>query len=72
MEFTGNIVGYSTSVVRPSRPSALRSVLILVQWVDYFSSYLETDLSWRIPLFMQCVIGAILAIGSLMMPESPR
>ncbi|KZP16852.1 general substrate transporter [Athelia psychrophila] len=55
MEFTGNIVGYATSV-----------------WTDYFCSYIESDLAWRIPLFLQCVIGTILAIGSLMMPESPR
>ncbi|KAF9455027.1 general substrate transporter [Macrolepiota fuliginosa MF-IS2] len=55
MEFTGNIVGYSSSV-----------------WTDYFCSYIDSDLSWRIPLFMQCVIGFILAAGSLVMPESPR
>lgn len=41
-------------------------------WTDYFCSYIEGDLSWRIPLFVQCVIGAILAAGSLLMPESPR
>ncbi|KAF4605108.1 hypothetical protein EYR40_003891 [Pleurotus pulmonarius] len=55
MEFTGNIVGYASSV-----------------WTDYFCSFIESDLSWRIPLFLQCVIGAILAGGSLLMPESPR
>ncbi|KAF8523086.1 general substrate transporter [Hysterangium stoloniferum] len=55
MEFTGNILGYASSV-----------------WVDYFCSYLESDYAWRIPLSMQCVIGTILAIGSLFMPESPR
>ncbi|KAK7468783.1 hypothetical protein VKT23_003284 [Stygiomarasmius scandens] len=55
VEFTGNIIGYSSSV-----------------WTDYFCSYIDSDLSWRIPLFMQCIIGAILAGGSLVMPESPR
>lgn len=55
MEFTGNIVGYATSV-----------------WTDYFCSFIDSDLSWRIPLFIQCVIGGILAAGSLVMPESPR
>lgn len=44
----------------------------ILQWTDYFCSFIESDLSWRIPLFMQCVIGAILAAGSLLMPESPR
>ncbi|KAJ6509426.1 general substrate transporter [Mycena vitilis] len=55
MEFTGNIIGYSSSV-----------------WTDYFCSLIESDLAWRIPLFIQCIIGAILAAGSLLMPESPR
>ncbi|EIN14124.1 general substrate transporter [Punctularia strigosozonata HHB-11173 SS5] len=41
-------------------------------WTDYFCSFIDSDLSWRIPLFMQCVIGSILAGGSLLMPESPR
>ncbi|KAI1793853.1 general substrate transporter [Ganoderma leucocontextum] len=41
-------------------------------WIDYFCSYIDSDLAWRIPLFIQCVIGAILAAGSLVMPESPR
>ncbi|KAF8320267.1 general substrate transporter [Clavulina sp. PMI_390] len=55
IEFTGNIIGYASSV-----------------WLDYFCSFILSDWSWRFPLFMQCVIGAILALGSLMMPESPR
>ncbi|KEP53024.1 putative MFS monosaccharide transporter [Rhizoctonia solani 123E] len=41
-------------------------------WIDYFASFLEGDWSWRLPLFMQCVIGGILAAGSLLLPESPR
>ncbi|TFK57052.1 general substrate transporter [Heliocybe sulcata] len=41
-------------------------------WVDYFCSFIDSDMSWRIPLFIQCIIGAILAAGSLVMPESPR
>ncbi|CAA7259949.1 unnamed protein product [Cyclocybe aegerita] len=55
MEFTGNIIGYSSSV-----------------WTDYFCSFIDSDLSWRIPLFIQCMIGSILAGGSLVLPESPR
>ena len=33
---------------------------------------MESDLSWRMPLFIQCVIGFILAAGTLVIPESPR
>ncbi|KAL1708982.1 general substrate transporter [Schizophyllum commune] len=41
-------------------------------WVGYFCSFIDSDLSWRVPLLLQCVIGTILALGSLIMPESPR
>jgi MFS family permease len=55
VEFTGNIVGYCSSV-----------------WVDYFCSFIEGHASWRLPLFMQCFMGALLAAGSLVISESPR
>lgn len=55
IEFSGNILGYATSV-----------------WVDYFCTYINNDWSWRIPLLMQCVMGALLAGGSLVICESPR
>ncbi|GAA5992770.1 hypothetical protein JCM11641_007803 [Rhodosporidiobolus odoratus] len=41
-------------------------------WIDYFCSYLSSDLSWRLPLLFQSVIGLTLAIGTLFLPESPR
>lgn len=41
-------------------------------WVDYFCSYIKSDYAWRIPLFMQCVMGTLLALGSLLICESPR
>ncbi|KZT57064.1 general substrate transporter [Calocera cornea HHB12733] len=41
-------------------------------WTDYFCSYIPSHYSWRIPLLMQCVIGVILSLGSLIIPESPR
>lgn len=55
IEFTGNIIGYASSV-----------------WIDYFCSFLPGHLSWRLPLALQAVIGLILALGSLLLPESPR
>ena len=55
IEFTGNIIGYASSI-----------------WIDYFCSFLTSDLSWRIPLSIQCVGGIILALGTLVSPESPR
>jgi MFS family permease len=55
IEFSGNIIGYATSV-----------------WVDYFCGYIDSDMSWRLPLGMQCFMGALLGIGSLVIVESPR
>lgn len=55
IEFSGNIIGYTTSV-----------------WVDYGCGFIESNLSWRIPLLMQCVMGALLGLGSLIIVESPR
>lgn len=73
MEFTGNIIGYASSVVSKMHLyHLLLGSLMILQWLDYFCSFIDSDLSWRIPLFVQCVIGAILAAGSLVLPESPR
>lgn len=55
IEFSGNIIGYTTSV-----------------WVDYFCGFIKSNLSWRLPLAMQCVMGALLGLGSLIIVESPR
>ena len=55
IEFSGNIIGYATSV-----------------WVDYGCSFIENDYSWRTPLVLQCVMGALLGLGSLIIVESPR
>lgn len=41
-------------------------------WVDYFCSYMEGHKAWRVPLFMQCIMGLLLAGGSLLICESPR
>ncbi|KIY71948.1 hypothetical protein CYLTODRAFT_434963 [Cylindrobasidium torrendii FP15055 ss-10] len=41
-------------------------------WVDYWCSFIDNDWAWRVPLVLQCAIGALLALGSLVMPESPR
>lgn len=78
IEFTGNIAGYASSVVSAFRfPQRQISPIEQNsrrrnQWIDYFSSFITSDLSWRIPLFVQVVIGLILAGGTLLIPESPR
>ena len=41
-------------------------------WVDYFCSFIMDDYAWRIPLLLQCFMGALLGVGSLIICESPR
>ncbi|OJJ06421.1 hypothetical protein ASPVEDRAFT_139562 [Aspergillus versicolor CBS 583.65] len=41
-------------------------------WVDYFCSFIDSDFSWRLPLLLQCVMGLLLGLGSLIICESPR
>lgn len=41
-------------------------------WVDYLCSFIDSDYSWRVPLLMQCVMGALLGLGSLIICETPR
>jgi len=41
-------------------------------WVDYFCSFIPSHMAWRIPLAMQVIMGSLLAVGSLMILESPR
>lgn len=55
VQFTGNILGYSSSI-----------------WLDYFCSFIDSNKSFRIPLFSQVVFGLILFFGSYVLVESPR
>ncbi|KAE8378743.1 hypothetical protein BDV26DRAFT_280885 [Aspergillus bertholletiae] len=41
-------------------------------WVDYFCSFIDSNYSWRLPLLCQCIMGALLGLGSLVICESPR
>jgi MFS family permease len=41
-------------------------------WVDYASSFIEGNYAWRLPLALQCVMGGLLGLGSLIICESPR
>lgn len=55
VQFTGNILGYSSSI-----------------WLDYFCSFIDNNLSFRIPLASQVFFGLILFFGSYVLVESPR
>ncbi|KAF5335338.1 hypothetical protein D9611_011733 [Ephemerocybe angulata] len=71
---------YQSEISPPSHRGALACVeftgniigYAVSVWTDYFCSYIESHLSWRLPLLVQCIIGFILAAGTLLIPESPR
>ncbi|KAI0814889.1 general substrate transporter [Irpex lacteus] len=71
---------YQSEISPPNHRGALACMEFTVNifgyassvWIDYFCSFIESDNSWRIPLSVQTVIGALLALGSLFIPESPR
>ncbi|KAF8317607.1 general substrate transporter [Clavulina sp. PMI_390] len=46
--------------------------VVLGFWLGFFTRTIPGSLSWRIPLFVQLIPGALLAIGSFMLPPSPR
>ncbi len=54
-QFTGNVLGYSSSI-----------------WIDYGCSFIDGDLSFRIPLGLQVAFGLVLFFGSYALVESPR
>ncbi|KAL8991600.1 MAG: hypothetical protein Q9177_000003 [Variospora cf. flavescens] len=41
-------------------------------WVDYGCSFIPSDYAWRVPLALQCFMGLLLGVGSLVICESPR
>ncbi|KAJ6114118.1 hypothetical protein N7512_007563 [Penicillium capsulatum] len=41
-------------------------------WIGYACYPLEGNIQWRLPLGIQCIAPGILALGSYVLPESPR
>ncbi|KAK5801351.1 hypothetical protein VI817_003563 [Penicillium citrinum] len=45
---------------------------VLAYWIDYGLSEYESSVSWRFPMAFQALLGIILNVMLLFMPESPR
>ncbi|KAF8150613.1 general substrate transporter [Crassisporium funariophilum] len=45
---------------------------IVANWVGYGSSFIKSDVSWRMPLGLQLVPAALLFFGTHFLPYSPR
>ncbi|TKA58250.1 hypothetical protein B0A49_11727 [Cryomyces minteri] len=47
--------------------------IVLTEWINLGFSYIsDKPISWRIPLFMQCVFAVLAILMVYCMPESPR
>lgn len=41
-------------------------------WVDLGFSFIDSSVSWRVPIALQCVFAILLIVMLLWLPESPR
>ena len=46
--------------------------IILAFWATYFTRYIPSEWSWRLPFLLQMVPAVVLGIGILFLPFSPR
>ncbi|CAI5760682.1 unnamed protein product [Candida verbasci] len=44
----------------------------IAYWIDFGLSYVNNSASWRVPVAIQIVFAAVLFVGILELPESPR
>lgn len=80
----GLLSGTAPTYIVEISPASLRGTLATAQftvnvagysssiWIDYFSSGLNSNWSFRLPLFLQVVFGSILFLGTFLLVESPR
>ena len=82
----GNGINSSTIPVYQSEasPASLRGVfltfngtitifgLVIAYWLDYGTSFYESDLQWRFPLAFQALFALCLVLQVVGLPESPR
>lgn len=80
----GYLSGTAPTYMSEIAPSDMRGLLGCAQftgnvlgysssiWIDYGCSYIENDMSFRIPLALQVLFGFILFLGSFELVESPR
>ncbi|KAK0119977.1 hypothetical protein ONS95_011401 [Cadophora gregata] len=45
---------------------------IIASWTCYGTNFIDSNWSWRIPLWAQLASSIVVAVGAFMLPESPR
>ena len=46
--------------------------VVIAYWLDFGLSYINSSVSWRLPIGLQIVFAVLLAAGIWRLPESPR
>ncbi|KAL1923453.1 uncharacterized protein VTP21DRAFT_8433 [Calcarisporiella thermophila] len=46
--------------------------VVVAYWLDYGFSFIEHEVQWRFPIAFQIFFALLLAIGTFILPESPR
>ncbi|KAJ7586975.1 general substrate transporter, partial [Mycena floridula] len=45
---------------------------VLAYWIDFGLSFVDSSLSWRLPIGLQMLFAVVLVLGIMRLPESPR
>ncbi|KAK0451568.1 general substrate transporter [Armillaria borealis] len=45
---------------------------VIAYWIDFGLSYIDTSISWRLPIGLQIIFAVLLILGISQLPESPR
>ncbi|KAF8881539.1 general substrate transporter [Mucidula mucida] len=52
--------------------SMIATGTVIAYWIDFGLSYIDTSLSWRLPIGLQIIFAVLLIAGVSRLPESPR
>ncbi|KAF9024808.1 general substrate transporter [Hymenopellis radicata] len=52
--------------------SMIATGTVIAYWIDFGLSYIDTSLSWRLPIGLQIIFAVLLIAGVSQLPESPR
>ncbi|KAF9068172.1 hypothetical protein BDP27DRAFT_1224731 [Rhodocollybia butyracea] len=52
--------------------SMIATGTVIAYWIDFGMSFVDTSISWRLPIGLQMIFAVILLLGIYRLPESPR
>ncbi|KAL0061664.1 sugar transporter-like protein [Marasmius tenuissimus] len=52
--------------------SMIATGTVIAYWIDFGLSFIDTSISWRLPIGLQIIFAVVVIIGVWYLPESPR